>query len=91
MYIHLGLQMCHLTTPKSGHELQIRPWGPWRYWEYLNKNSELVLEKGTWGLHVHSYIDLIDILSLEGTLSIRRFRGPGRRPQLPGYEASTVG
>lgn len=36
-------------------------------------------------------LTLQEPLLLEGTLRIIKFRGPGRRPQLSGYEASTVG
>lgn len=89
-HIHLGLQMVPSNHSKGRSQAPEKTMGPLEALGISGQEFRIGSRKGTWGLNEHSYADPVDALSLEGTLSIMKFRGPGRRPQLPGHEASTV-
>lgn len=80
VHIHLSLQMMPSNHSKVRSRSPEKTVGPLEVLGISGQEFRVGTRKAIWGLNEHSYIDPLDSFSLEGTLSITRFRGPNRRP-----------
>lgn len=75
VHIHLGLQIVPSNHSKGRSQTPEKTMGPLEAQGISGEEFRVGSRKGTWGLNEHSYVDPVDALSLEGTLSISKFRG----------------